>query len=200
MENFRIRGTEDNQQANISWDAASTVGVNGGVVDGSLVYNVVEYFPDETDADNQLKVLTTTQDLSYTADREPTEEMEQHFYAVIPQTSAGVGQAQLDHVILGQLKAVPFAESFVEGGLSASGWVTDADVSQYGTQWYILSDDEEQTSQDGDGGSAHKVTLADGVSTTALASAPENGFVYDGVSYYREGLALPLACTEGDDY
>jgi len=49
-------------------------------------------------------------------------------------------------------------------------------------------------------GSAHKVTLADGVSTTALASAPENGFVYDGVSYYREGLALPLACTEGDDY
>ena len=109
---------------------------------------------DETEADNQLKVLTTTQDLSYTADREPTEEMEQHFYAVIPQTSAGVGQAQLDHVILGQLKAVPFAESFVEGGLSASGWVTDADVSQYGTQWYILSDDEEQTSQDGDGGFA----------------------------------------------
>ena len=154
VENFRIRGTEDNQQAIISWDAPSEVGVNGGVVDGSLVYNVVEFFPEETEPDNQLKVLTTTQDLSYTADREPTEEMEQHFYAVIPQTSAGVGQAQLDHVILGQLKAVPFAECFVEGGLSASGWVTDADVSQYGTQWYILADDEEQTSQDGDGGFA----------------------------------------------
>lgn len=36
-----------------------------------------------------------------------------------------------------------------------------------------------------------------GVFQSALASAPENGFVYDGVSYYREGLALPLACTEG---
>ena len=44
---------------------------------------------------------------------------------------------------------------------------------------------------------AYAITFGDGVSTTALASAPENGFVYNGVSYYREGLALPLACTEG---
>ena len=44
---------------------------------------------------------------------------------------------------------------------------------------------------------AYAITIGDGVSTTALASAPENGFVYNGVSYYREGLALPLACTEG---
>ena len=42
---------------------------------------------------------------------------------------------------------------------------------------------------------AYAITFGDGVSTTALASAPENGFVYNGVSYYRKGLALPLAST-----
>ncbi|MBR2199476.1 MAG: hypothetical protein IJ894_01845, partial [Bacteroidales bacterium] len=46
---------------------------------------------------------------------------------------------------------------------------------------------------------AYVITLGDGVSTTALASAPENGFVYNGVSYYRDGLALPLASTLGSE-
>ena len=46
---------------------------------------------------------------------------------------------------------------------------------------------------------AYAITLGDGVSTTALASAPENGFVYNDVSYYREGLALPLASTLGSE-
>lgn len=46
---------------------------------------------------------------------------------------------------------------------------------------------------------AYAITLGDGVSTTALASAPENGFVYNGVSYYRKGLALPLASTLGSE-
>lgn len=46
---------------------------------------------------------------------------------------------------------------------------------------------------------AYVITLGDGVRTTALASAPKNGFVYNGVSYYREGLALPLASTLGSE-
>ena len=46
---------------------------------------------------------------------------------------------------------------------------------------------------------AYVITLGDGVSTTALASAPENGFVYNGVSYYRDGLALSLASTLGSE-
>ena len=46
---------------------------------------------------------------------------------------------------------------------------------------------------------AYAITFGDGVSTTALASAPENGFVYNGVSYYREGLALPLASILGSE-
>jgi len=46
---------------------------------------------------------------------------------------------------------------------------------------------------------AYRLALGDGVSTTALASAPENGFVYNGVSYYRNGLALPLASTLGSE-
>ena len=47
---------------------------------------------------------------------------------------------------------------------------------------------------------AYAITFGDGVSTTALASAPENGFVYNGVSYYREGLALPLASEAPEGY
>ena len=46
---------------------------------------------------------------------------------------------------------------------------------------------------------AYVITLGDGVSTTAPASAPENGFVYNGVSYYSKGLALPLASTLGSE-
>jgi len=46
---------------------------------------------------------------------------------------------------------------------------------------------------------AYAIALGDGVSTTALASAPENGFVYNGVSYYRDGLALSLASTLGSE-
>ena len=42
---------------------------------------------------------------------------------------------------------------------------------------------------------AYAITLGDGVSTTAQASEPENGFVKGGISYYRLGLALPLAST-----
>ena len=77
-----------------------------------------------------------------------------HYYAVIPSTSAGIGQAVIDDIILGQLKDVPFIESFENGTLATSGWVTEGDVANYGTVWNILTDDTEQTSQDGDNGYA----------------------------------------------
>lgn len=151
---LRIRGNEDNQKAVIEWEAAPAVGQNGGVVDGSLVYTVVEYFPNETEQEKQLSVLAETTDLSYTVDREPTTQMEQHFYAVITQTSAGVGQAVIDYVILGQLKSVPFAESFANGSLSTDGWVANGDVTSYGAAWQMVQDSDEQTAQDGDNGFA----------------------------------------------
>ena len=154
VENYWITGNEDNQKAILTWDAPSEVGVNGGVVDESLIYTIVEYFPDGTTPEEQMTVIGTTTETTFTVDREPTDEMEMHYYAVIPSTSAGVGQAVIDDVILGKLKDIPFVESFGNGTLSGTGWMSEGDVASYGTMWYILSDDSEQTSQDGDNGFA----------------------------------------------
>ncbi len=154
VENFWIRGNEDNQKAVLTWDAASAVGANGGVVDGSLIYTIVEYFPNGATPEEQMVILGTTTETTFTVDREPTDEMEMHYYAVIPSTSAGIGQAVLDDIILGKLKPVPFIESFENGILSTTGWMTEGDVANYGTVWNILTDDNEQTGQDGDNGYA----------------------------------------------
>ena len=151
---FAIRGSEDNQQAVLSWTAPSEVGQNGGVVDGSLSYVVCEYFPNETDANKQVVAIATTQNTTYTVAREATDNMEQHIYAVITQTSTGLGKAVLDYVILGKLKTMPFAEPFANGGLNADGWVSDGDVSQYGAAWQLVQDNDEMVSQDGDNGCA----------------------------------------------
>lgn len=153
VENYWIRGNEDNQKAVLTWDAPAAA-VNGGVIDGSLTYTIVEYFPDGATPEEQMVIIGTTTETTYTVDREPTSEMQMHYYAVIPSTSAGVGQAVIDDIVLGQLKDIPFEESFAEARLSTTGWVVDADVANYGTIWYILNDDEEQTAQDGDNGFA----------------------------------------------
>ena len=151
--NYWIRGNEDNQQAILTWDAPEG-GVNGGVLDGSLTYTIVEYFPDGATPEEQMVILGTTTETTFTVEREPSTEMEMHYYAVIPSTSAGVGQAVIDDIVLGQLKPVPFNESFENAILSTTGWVADADVANYGTIWYILNDGDEMTSQDGDNGYA----------------------------------------------
>jgi len=153
VENFWIRGNEDNQKAVLTWDAPAG-SVNGGVIDGSLVYTIVEYFPNGATPEEQMVIIGTTTETTYTVDREPTEWMEMHYYAVIPSTSAGVGQAVLDDIVLGQLKDVPFVESFENATLATTGWITEGDVANYGTVWNILTDDDEMTSQDGDNGYA----------------------------------------------
>jgi len=153
VENFWISGNEDNQKAVLTWDAPSD-GVSGGVIDGSLQYTIVEYIPDGATPEEQMIILGTTTETTFIVDREPTTEMEMHYYAVIPSTSAGVGQAVIDDIILGQLKPVPFAEPFENGILSTTGWMSEGDVANYGTIWYILTDDQEMTSQDGDNGFA----------------------------------------------
>ena len=153
VENMEIRGNEDNQMAVITWDAPAAA-VNGGVLDGSLQYSVVEYFPNGATPEEQMVIIGTTTGTSFIVEREPSDEMEMHYYAVIPSTSAGVGQAVMDYVVLGRLKDVPFSEPFDNGVLSTTGWVVDADVASYGTTWYVLNDNDEMTSQDGDNGYA----------------------------------------------
>ena len=154
VENFWIRGNEDNQKAVLTWDAPSDQGANGGVIDASLTYTIVEYFPDAATPEEQIVILGTTTETTFVVDREPTDEMEMHYYAVITSTSAGVGQAVLDDIILGKLKAVPFVESFGDAVLSTTGWMTEGDVTNYGTVWYVLNDGDEMSAQDGDNGYA----------------------------------------------
>ena len=154
VENLWIRGNEDNQKAVLTWDAPSEIGVNGGVVDESLVYTIVEYNPNGTTPEEQMTIIGTTTETSFVVDREPTDEMEMHYYAVITSTSAGVGAAVIDDIILGQLKPIPFNEPFENGILSTTGWMTEGDVANYGTVWNILTDNDEMTSQDGDNGYA----------------------------------------------
>ncbi len=153
VENFWITGNEDNQKAVLTWDAPSEA-VNGGVLDNSLLYTIVEYFPDGATPEEQMVIIGTTTETTFTVDREPTDEMEIHYYAVIPSTSAGIGQAVLDDIVLGKLKEAPFTESFADGYLYSTGWVADADVANYGTMWQILTDDNEMSAQDGDNGYA----------------------------------------------
>ena len=44
---------------------------------------------------------------------------------------------------------------------------------------------------------ARKVSLDEGITATPDASDVANGFIYDGVSYYREGIELTLIAPEG---
>ena len=178
VENFWIRGNEDNQKAVLTWDAPSEVGVNGGVVDTSLIYTIVEYFPDGATPEEQMVIIGTTTETTFTVDREPTDEMEMHYYAVIASTTAGVGQAVLDDIVLGKLKEIPFTESFADGYLYSTGWIVDADVANYGTVWYVLADNNEMTSQDGDNGFAMCY----------------NGNYYD--SYHWSDLVMPKVRVE----
>ena len=154
VSDFAVRGSNDNQQAILSWTAPSAVGQNGGVVDGSLSYVICEYFPSKTDPNEQVVAIATTQETTYTVAREATENMEQHIYAIITQTSTGIGKAVLDYAILGKLKTMPFAEPFANGGLATDGWVSSGDVAQYGAAWQLVQDNDEQVAQDGDNGYA----------------------------------------------
>lgn len=157
VENLIVRGNEDNQKAILTWEPSPAVGVNGGVVDESLVYNIYEYIPSTSGAPatkDEMTTLGTTTETTFTVDREPSTEMEQHVYVVEPQTTAGAGEATMGNVVLGQLKSIPFAESFASANVSYSGWLSSNDGASYGTTWYLSNDDEEMTSQDGDNGFA----------------------------------------------
>ena len=153
VENLHIRGNEDNQKAIVTWDAVPSAGINGGVVDESLVYNIYEYI-ENSDGTFRAVAIGTTTETTFTVEREPSIEMEQHVYGVVPATSVGEGSPALENVVLGQLKKLPFSDSFAGAGVSTSGWIVDTDGASYGTTWYLLNDDDEMTSQDGDNGYA----------------------------------------------
>lgn len=149
---FVVKGNADNTGVEMSWTAPET-GINGGVLDESLSYVVVEYFPNETDPEKMMAILGTTQETSYAQTNIETADQAVHYYGVITTTSTGVGQAVLDDVVLGQLYDLPFRESFANGAASTATWMIGSD-NQQAAVWYAGQDDEQYTSQDGDNGFA----------------------------------------------
>lgn len=153
VSNLKIKGNADNQQAILTWEEPTT-GINDGVLDNSLSYVIAEYFPAETDPAKQLVVIDEhAKGTTYTVTRDPSDEMEMHYYGIISQSSAGIGKAVLDYAMLGKLKDLPFKESFANGATTNSGWISGGQYTEYGA-WAIGQDDSEITSQDGDNGHA----------------------------------------------
>ena len=149
---FVVKGNADNTGVEMSWTAPET-GINGGVLDESLEYVIIEYFPTATTAEEMMAILGTTKETSFEKADIETSEQVMHYYGVITQTSTGVGGAIIDYTVLGSLYELPFRESFANGALSTSGWVGGGDNTQAAI-WNMSQDIELFTSQDEDNGFA----------------------------------------------
>lgn len=147
---LELKGNADNTGMEMTWTAPE-VGINGGVLDESLAYVVVEYFPNETDPEKMMAILGTTQETSYAQPNVETADQAVHYYGVITATSTGIGQAVLDDVVLGKPYDLPFHESFANGAASTTTWMIGSD-NQQAAAWYAGQDDEVYSAQDGDNG------------------------------------------------
>ncbi len=147
-----MKGNAANTGLQMSWTAPE-VGMNGGVLDESLEYVIIEYFPTATTAEEMMAILGTTKETSFEKADIETSEQVMHYYGVITQTSTGVGGAIIDYTVLGPLYELPFRESFANGALSTSGWVGGGDNTQAAI-WNMSQDTELFTSQDEDNGFA----------------------------------------------
>lgn len=129
-----------NQQARIFWDAPRR-GVNGGVLDESgMTYTLVQFFPEETEDKNKVKVLkagiTATEAVT---EREATDGQEVCWYGIAAVTPQGTSDFGLMFTIMGRPYAVPFAESFAGGQASTGLWFSSA-VAEKGQQNMPTSD------------------------------------------------------------
>ena len=152
VKNFTAVGDAKNTGVKLTWDA-SEGGVNGGYLDSSLAYNVVEYFPDETETSKMMKVLGQTKKLSYAIENvEVADSQAVHYYFIFPQTSAGVGSYTYAYSVLGKLYELPFKESFANGAETTNVWLAGS-TNQYAA-WQETQDGTTCASQDSDNGLA----------------------------------------------
>jgi hypothetical protein len=151
--NFSMKGSADNQKATLAW-TAPTKGQHDGVIDKSLSYYVIEYFPNETVQSKMMSILASgLKDCSYTVDRAATDTQTVKYYGVITASSAGVGKAVLGGIVLGKPYEMPYKESFNNGAETTSVWMASGDNTSYGA-WVEAQDDSKYVSQDGDNGYA----------------------------------------------
>lgn len=118
---FKVRGSKDNLDAILSWDAPAE-GENGGVVLGDeMVYSVYAYEP------MMQKLTLIAGDLKETTYTVKGEAGLQHmeYYAVsATMPTEGEGKAIATSVVLGDLYDLPFAESFANSAVSTALWQT----------------------------------------------------------------------------
>lgn len=154
VNDLAIRGNATNTGVHLTW-TAPTKGVNGGVLDNSLTYNIVEFFPEEQDQTKALTILGQTQDLSFDiADVVGANDAQEvHYYYVIPQTSNGVGAANGNYVVLGKVYDLPYKESFTNGAETTQLWLSGSTHTY--AQWSEVQDAAPYVSQDGDNGMAN---------------------------------------------
>ncbi len=119
VENLKLRGSQDNKDVVISWDAPST-GANGGVmINDELTYSVYRY-----DIANDSRTLIEDQltSTTYTIEREMGPQ-ELVYYAVsATMATEGEGNALASAIVIGQLYDLPFHESFANATVTTTLW------------------------------------------------------------------------------
>lgn len=155
VQNMEAKGSADNKDAVLTWDAP-TVGVNGGVIiDSELSYNVYSYNV-ETKALTLIK--SGIKDHTYTVVNDPLEEQDTYAYAVSAVNTEGESQAYARQVILGPLYTLPYKESFPAKETTTKPWNVITENS-YALTWGVTNPDGSTyngaTAQDGDGGVAY---------------------------------------------
>ena len=137
VQNMEAKGSADNNDAVLTWDAP-TVGVNGGVIiDKELSYNVYSYNV-ETKALTLIK--SGIKDHTYTVVNEPLEEQDTYAYAVSAVNTEGESQAYARQVILGPLYTLPYKESFPAKETTTKPWNVITENS-YALTWGVTNPD-----------------------------------------------------------
>ena len=178
--NLMVKGSPDNKDAILVWDAPEA-GVNGGVVvDGEVRYRVYSYNP----ADKTFALIAdNVEGNTYTIKLERTGSQRLDYYGVAPFTAEGTGQTVVGSVVLGPLYQLPYKESFADARTETSPWQVET-VYSYGYTWGVDNPDGTRNNakpQDGDGGCAYMF----------------NGSMYE--QYAGAGFISPKVALDAND-
>ena len=178
--NLMVKGSSDNKDAILVWDAPEA-GVNGGVVvDGEVRYRVYSYNP----ADKTFALIAdNVEGNTYTIELERTGSQRLDYYGVAPFTAEGTGQTVVGSVVLGPLYQLPYKESFADARTETSPWQVET-VYSYGYTWGVDNPDGTRNNakpQDGDGGCAYMF----------------NGSMYE--QYAGAGFISPKVALDAND-
>lgn len=121
VDDFAVRGSKDNLDAIISWEAPA-VGENGGVVlDNELVYTIYSYNP-TTQA--LTPIAQNVKDHTYTVKGKAGLQHMEYYAVSATMPTEGEGKAIASSVVVGDLYNLPFKESFANAAVTTALWQT----------------------------------------------------------------------------